>query len=555
MQTSGVATQNTLYQISNTNHVANGVWNTDHHPDFDVYFNHLSSLSNLPASRPANLVGYPMNCYRIAVTQGNANGAFQKVYSDTRLLYNESPTLLCFNPAGTLFGIGAFIKLTPYREAKAFALVPYDNKAFECSIGTSVKTGFTSWHIKFPHWTYKKVNTIQDAHLGAGQWRSLDSEPGSTLPSHIILGKKLPLSSETKAWASLLFCNYKEVNIQQHGFCPTVSGLDLHYPGQNTLPRLPNYNYQIPGNVSGGLGLMKQNNYLNPPNSPNNDFGYPHITFPSNHYDYTPHDAIWAHGDNINLTNYDANTMHVEDPTPYIGEFLTEEIAPYDLYLSKRTIQAENYACGDAIFIEKYYADFEARNNVLAGNQSIYEHNSPKYARQRTSAGDFIIGPGGVVNIRANNYNGTSSVTLGAGFSAKAGSIFRAYVYTDPNMCGPFSYDDCSFNRPSNNNETPQNNSSRPIYTKRINSQNLSSEKKKFNVSIYPNPSNGTVYYVVNAPEKYNYTITDLLGKELKKGSFNSNVNGIDLSSFEKGIYLITIFSENHKQTDRIILQ
>lgn len=253
--------------------------------------------------------------------------------------------------------------------------MPNDNKAFECKIGTSIVTGAAAWHITFPHWTYKNVNTIQDSYLGAGAWRSLDADPGSTLPSHILLGKKLPLSSETLGWASVLFCNYKEINLNQHGFCPTVSGLDLHYPGQNTLPRLPNVNYQIPGNVSTGMGLMKQNNYLTPPNSPHNDFGYPHITFSNNHYDYTPFDAIWAHGDNLNITNYDANTMHVEDPTPYIGEFLSEEIAPHNLYLSKRTIQAENYFCGDVLYSEKYYADFEARNSVLAGNQTIYLHD------------------------------------------------------------------------------------------------------------------------------------------------------------------------------------
>ena len=67
-----------------------------------------------------------------------------------------------------------------------------------------------------------------------------------------------------------------------------MSGLDLHTPGVNNLPRLPNLSL-VPGNVSGGLNLMQQNNYnIGNNSSPNNDFCYPHLTFPNNHYDCSP---------------------------------------------------------------------------------------------------------------------------------------------------------------------------------------------------------------------------------------------------------------------------
>lgn len=559
----GVATQNTLYHINNTTYVANDVWNVGHHPDFDGYFNDLTAVSTLPSNRPANLIGYPTQPYRISVSQGNANGIEQKlVASYSRLLFNQSPTAICINPWGAAFGLHNFLtSITPYREAEAFALMQNNRRAFSCRIGTTFKFGIFAFHIKFPHWKYNKDNLIQDLYEGANTWRSLDVDPGSTLPSHIIYGSKLPLSSKTLAAASLSFCNYIDVNPNQHGFCPTVSGLDLHYPGQNTLPRLPNLNYQIPGNVNGGLNLMQQNNYISssvPKQSPHYDFGYPHLTFPNNHYDITPFDAIWAHGENFNTTNYDDNTMHVEDPSPYIGEFLVEEIAPYDLYLSNRTIAADSYNCGEGIpFKERYYADFEARNNVLAGNQTIYEHNAIKYARQRTSPGDFIVGDGGIVTIRANNYNGTSSVTLGAGFSAKAGSIFRAYVFTDPNMCGPFNQNDCSFRPSGNENNKPSKpvKEQRSIYAKRASKQKLTSENKQTNFTLYPNPSNGAVYYVVKELEELTYSISDLTGKVIETGTFNGKVNTIDLSKLDKGIYLITVTGKEYKQTDRIILQ
>lgn len=300
------------------------------------------------------------------------------------------------------------------------------------------------------------------------------------------------------------------------------------------------------------VNLMQQNNYnIGSNNSPNNDFGFPHLTFPANNYDYTPMDAIWAN--TTNNQNYDDNTIHVEDPNPNIADFLVEEIAPYTLYLSKRTIKANVYNCGDGQLIEKYYADFEARNSILAGNQTIYEHNvGNEYPRKRTPPGDFVVDNGSIVTMRANNGDGNSAVVLGAGFSAKHGSVFRAYVNGD-SYCAPFSYGQRTI-PPSNNYALPVK-EPRPIATKRVNAQKLTTVNKKINVSLYPNPSNGVVKYILSNQDIFDYTITDLTGKLLQTGVLKEGMNDINLSSFEKGIYLITIKSVEYKQTDRIILQ
>jgi hypothetical protein len=562
----GVATQNTLYHFANMNYAGNSSWNVGHHSDFDDYFGDLSRIT--PTHYPSNLKGYPNNCYRIVVAQGSANGITQVLASNLKLIENESPSTWCANPAGTAFGVGSLFgfgsafNVTAYRKANARVLNSWNNNAFTCKFGLNVKTIFYSWHINFGHSKYHNNNTIIDQYFNTCQ--TYDEAAGSTLPSHLLLASKLPLSSRNLAVAAITMCNSVDWNDHQHGFSPTVSGLDLHTPGNNTLPRLPNLSL-VPGNVSGGFGLMQQNNYnLTTPGlqnfSPNSDFGFPHLTFPTNHYDYTPFDAIWAN--TSNNINYDDNTMHVEDPNPLIGEFLVEEIAPTKLYLSNRTIRGQQYTCNGNVVKEKYYADFEARNSVLAGNQDIYQHyadlNNPQISdwspRKRTSVGDFIIEDGAVVTIRANNYDNQSWVTLGAGFSAKEGSIFRAYVFTDPNMCGPFSYA-----RMAQHNAPPETNAKevRPIIsTKLAIRQSLKNYTKETPlIALYPNPTNSSVSYFINSSSIFSYFVSDVTGKKLIAGILNP-VNGeIDISTFDKGVYFITIESATVRQTNRIILQ
>ena len=211
------------------------------------------------------------------------------------------------------------------------------------------------------------------------------------------------------------------------------------------------------------------------------------------------------------------------------------------------------YNCGTQHFVEKYYADFEARNSILVGDQTIYQHNQlTPYDRQRTAVGDFVVDDAAVVTMRANNADGQSMVTLGAGFSAKAGSIFRAYVFNGPNMCSPFSYRQGNSTASAPPAPTKQ---SRPIATKRMNTQKTGTESKNINIALFPNPTNGSISYLITNNEEYTYTISDVMGKVLLSGAFADKVNTINLITFDKGVYLITVSNKEFTQTDRIILQ
>ncbi|MCA0430495.1 MAG: T9SS type A sorting domain-containing protein [Bacteroidetes bacterium] len=560
LQTRGVATQNTLYHIDETHDIGNSTWSSKPHTDFDKYFADLTNVT-LPTT-PANLKGYPIFPYRISISQGNANGLPQNISTETNMLFNQSPSAICITPLGTNYGAGNWLlKITPFREATARVLGGGNNEAFNCKAGMSFKSLFYSWHINYGHWKYYTNNHVNDWWLG-GPAKNYDEATASSLPSNILFAEALKLSYDYPL-ASVTFCNLKQFPKKQAGFAPTVSGLDLHLPGNNNLPRFPNLSI-VPGNTSGGLHLMQRNKYNNSFDpSPNGDFGYPHLTFPTSHYDYTPYDAIWAN--TTNDVNYDDNIMHVEDPNPLIGVFLTEELAPKTLYLSNRLIQDQIIHCGanDGSYSvkQKYYADFEARNSILAGNQSIYQNEADPYnpnpalwyKNQRTAQGDFVVGDGAVVTFHANNFDNQSKITLGAGFSSKHGSIFRAYLYTDPNLCSPFGEGARTI---ANTSPIVAKKQARPIHAKRATSvKTTTNAQQKINILLYPNPTNGELIYVLNTTETYNYTITNTLGQAVQTGVLSTNINKIDLAQLPKGVYLISIFNKDYKQTDRIILQ
>jgi len=82
--------------------------------------------------------------------------------------------------------------------------------------------------------------------------------------------------------------------------------------------------------------------------------------------------------------------------------------------------------------------------------------------------------------------------------------------------------------------------------------QKISSEHK---IQIFPNPnSTGIVNYNIENSSDYNYAITDLTGKILQSGKLNGLKNAINLTDFEKGMYLISLSNDSYRQTDKIIL-
>ena len=75
-------------------------------------------------------------------------------------------------------------------------------------------------------------------------------------------------------------------------------------------------------------------------------------------------------------------------------------------------------------------------------------------------------------------------------------------------------------------------------------------KETKFN--IYPNPSKGLVY--INTLEPVSVEVIDVLGKIVFSAKNISNAGNIDISSLQKGVYLVKVSNESGSETKKIIL-
>lgn len=67
------------------------------------------------------------------------------------------------------------------------------------------------------------------------------------------------------------------------------------------------------------------------------------------------------------------------------------------------------------------------------------------------------------------------------------------------------------------------------------------SADKKLKVTVSPNPTHDICSVIVpNKQAEYNYTISNILGKQLVKGKFKGD-SRFSLATFSKGIYLLSI--------------
>lgn len=87
-----------------------------------------------------------------------------------------------------------------------------------------------------------------------------------------------------------------------------------------------------------------------------------------------------------------------------------------------------------------------------------------------------------------------------------------------------------------------------PIITgKTCTSLSTSSFVEATKVSIYPNPSSGI--FTIETKEDVKVDVYDILGKKIVTKSFNSGANGLDVTKYANGIYLVNVITKEGNQT------
>jgi hypothetical protein len=72
-------------------------------------------------------------------------------------------------------------------------------------------------------------------------------------------------------------------------------------------------------------------------------------------------------------------------------------------------------------------------------------------------------------------------------------------------------------------------------------------------MQIYPNPTNDILTIETSVPALHTIEITSLNGQLLYSDKIEGSSHQIDLSSFQKGLYFITIRSRDYVRTEKII--
>jgi hypothetical protein len=152
--------------------------------------------------------------------------------------------------------------------------------------------------------------------------------------------------------------------------------------------------------------------YFSPELTSSNNYGYPHLGYPGNHYDYTVFDALFC---------WNENTEHLtgnrKDPNDYVGtyapikpivkNFVVEETEPDFIFLQNLRIgffARPNYT---------YRVDYEAWNTILLGN----------HVTQKTDFVDFVMESNAVVDAQA-----VAEIHFTPGVHIKNGSDLHAYI-------------------------------------------------------------------------------------------------------------------------------
>ncbi|MFO0322995.1 MAG: T9SS type A sorting domain-containing protein [Bacteroidota bacterium] len=460
------------------------------------------------ASVPLNsMKGYPEFCRRVGVSQGSSFGVktphkFDYIF-DSKLQFGLGNSTAVSHPNTCGGSYTWYLPSTEKRTtAKWWSSI---NRSSTIFTGYNILSGKTTVFpmvcvkIPFIGCQCSGPYTIGGTVLLSTETKSkpasainYDDVPGSSLSAHLEYYNTSAYPFYNNSLAGSAFAKNDP---SLHAFAPTMSSLDIRNPTTGQ----PVSDFSRLDNEQGGLNLLnksydiKTNKLIQ---HAEKRYGFPHLSYPTNHYKVTPYDAVYAIGtDNgtysDGITPKPNNQLHVEDPQTMMGEYLANvEVAPINLFLSNLTVGAS--ASTFAGYNGGYTAEFEARDKIIVGKtdnigNNIYSlYNNLNYL---TPNGDFKV----AIKSKAILHSG-DFVEFLPGTEIPIGAELEAYIL--PYSCKNFL---AKINKNQNNNnadDEPTATYNLPDkgfdYEKPINK----TDKPITSFLLYPNPNNGSFVYV-----------------------------------------------------------
>lgn len=345
----------------------------------------------------------------------------------------------------------------------------------------------------------------------------LDNAPGGIIPI-----EDNPLRNVNDELQSELTGAPDIIQDYLFSFTPTVLTHDVKDLNSSLNNGYPDYNFK-----RHFLMFNNENSvsYSNPIPNSSNYFGYPHLGYPGNHYDYNVFDALFC---------WDENTEHLtgnrKDPNAYAGmdspikaiqkNFVVEEAEPDFVFLQNLRIgfyARPNYS---------YRVDYEAGNTILLGN----------HVTQKTDFVDFVVEPNAIVDAQA-----VTEIHFTPGVHIKNGADLHAYI-------GDITCEKAGSGQNSNiGSETEPMEADGYLQA---------STKHGELVTIFPNPSKQA--FAIRWGERMEnefieVQILDLSGKELFKKvvSFEESV----IHELKTGFYLVKLTKNGVCVTKNLVVE
>ena len=259
-------------------------------------------------------------------------------------------------------------------------------------------------------------------------------------------------------------------------------------------------------------------------------FGYPHLDNPTNHFNITPFEAVYADPQTYEHIKMQASVEEQDlnqDFLIHLRNFILDEVEGENVYLQNKII-GQNHLIDQSY---RYKAWYKAENRIYLGNNV-----TPK-----TDSGDYIIEKTGDIKVYAGD-----SIIIKDGFHVKLGGQFHCFIKKSP-----------CYELTSNllEEKSSKEESEREVINHTpLEIKNQEKEKNE-ELIIYPNPTNGkftaliesdnpsgvlTVYNSVGLKEHQ----VDVIGKKTELV--------LNLSS---GIYFITWDNGFKRTTSKLLIR
>ncbi len=389
--------------------------------------------------------------------------------------------------------------------------MPFLNRRYEASFLThGIHRVFYCEHKPwFKPWKSKYEATTKDPLV-------LDNAPGG-----IIFIEQNPIIEINNQFSAQLPLSPDIKEQLLYAFTPTVLTHDVKDLNSSLNNGYPDYNFKI-------HKLMYDTEItaaVNDPDDASNYYGYPHLGYPFNHYDYTVFDALFC---------WDENTEHLtgnrKDPNAYAGidspikpiikNFVVEEAEPDFIFLQNMRI---GFFTRPGYF---YRVDYEAGNSILLGN----------HVTQKTDFVDLVVEPNAIVDAQA-----VEEIHFTPGVHIKSGADLHAYI--GDIVCEKTS----------------------AITNTNFGSENTAAEASEFRnnnggsldrVSIFPNPSKESFsvrWEELSMDEIIEIRILDLSGKEVYKKLVS--LKEPIFHQVRPGFYLVKLIKDGVCTTKNIFIE